>query len=81
MMEPRYGEIKASDIPDVVLDSGAHVKVSCGMVDGITGPVQNIIAEPEYIDIVVPPCSHLSYHIKDGYTAMAYILDGAACFD
>jgi len=51
MMAPRYREIKAEDIPEVVLDSGALVKVICGTVEGIRGPVQDIIAEPEYLDI------------------------------
>jgi quercetin 2,3-dioxygenase len=81
MMAPRYREIKAEDIPEVVLDSGARVRVICGIVEGIRGPVQDIIAEPEYLDITVPPRSRFQHRITDGYTALAYVLEGAAHFD
>ena len=80
MMAPRYREIKAEGIPEVVLDSGALVKVICGTVEGIRGPVQDIIAEPEYLDITVPPHSRLQHHVTDGHTALAYVLEGAARF-
>jgi redox-sensitive bicupin YhaK (pirin superfamily) len=77
MMTPRYRGIKAED---VVLDSGARVKVICGTVEGIRGPVQDIIAEPEYLDITVPPHSRFQHSVTDGYTALAYVLEGAAHF-
>ncbi|MGZ8874286.1 MAG: pirin family protein [Halobacteriota archaeon] len=80
MMAPRYREIKAEDIPEVVLDSGARVKVICGTVEGIRGPVRDIIAEPEYLDITVPPHSRFQHRVTDGYTALAYVLEGAARF-
>jgi redox-sensitive bicupin YhaK (pirin superfamily) len=81
MMAPRYRGIKAEDIPEVILDSGAHVKVICGTVDGIRGPVQDIIAEPEYLDITVPLHSRFQHRVTDGHTALAYVLKGAAHFD
>ncbi len=81
MTAPRYRGIEAKDIPEVVADSGARVHVICGTVDGVQGPVQDIIAEPEYLDIDVPPYSRLSHPVKDGYTAIAYVLEGTACFD
>jgi hypothetical protein len=81
MMAPRYRGINAEDIPEVVLYSGARVKVICGIVDGIRGPVHDIIAEPEYLDITVPPHSRFQHGVTDGHTALAYVLEGAAHFD
>lgn len=81
MMAPRYREIKAEAIPEVVLESGARVKVICGIVEGIRGPVQDIIAEPEYLDITVPPHSRLQHRVTDGYTGLAYVLEGVAHFE
>ena len=81
MMAPRYREIKADDIPEVVLNSGVRIKVICGTVEGIRGPVQDIIAEPEYLDITIPPHSRLQHRVIDGYTVLAYVLKGTAHFD
>ena len=80
MMSPRYRGIKAQDIPEAVLNSGARVKVICGTVDGMRGPVQDIIAEPEYLDISMLPHSSLTHGVKDGYTAIAYVIAGSARF-
>jgi redox-sensitive bicupin YhaK (pirin superfamily) len=81
MMSPRYREIKAQDIPEAVLNSGARVKVICGTVDGIRGPVQDVIAEPEYLDITMLPHSSLLHGVKDGHTVIAYVIAGSARFD
>ena len=40
MMDPRYRDIKSSQVPEVVTKSGAKVKVICGTVEGKTGPGQ-----------------------------------------
>src|SRR5512137_1526505 len=44
MMDPRYQEIQAEEIPLVTVPGGARVRVICGTIAGITGPVQDLMA-------------------------------------
>lgn len=81
MMAPRYQEVKSSQIPEVSLDSGARIKVVCGRVHGVSGPVRDIVTDPEYLDITVPAGSSFRHFIKKGHTALAYIIDGKGYFD
>src|SRR5512133_295404 len=55
MMPPRYRDVPAADIPEVELSSGVKVKVVSGKLNGVQGPVQDIIIEPELMDVTVTP--------------------------
>ena len=81
MMAPRYRDVKSSQIPEVTLDSGTKVKIISGRVNGVGGPVQGIVTEPEYLDVTVPADSLFQHTIKRGYSVFAYIIDGKASFD
>ena len=39
MMVPRYRDIKREDIPEIISIGGANVKIICGEIDGVKGPV------------------------------------------
>ena len=80
MMPPRYRDIKASDIKEVVLDSGAQVKVISGKFQGVRGPVIDIIIEPELLDVVLPAGMVFTHQVKNEHTVFAYILDGEGYF-
>jgi redox-sensitive bicupin YhaK (pirin superfamily) len=81
MMTPRYRDIKSSQIPEVTLDSGTKVKIICGQLNGISGPVKDIVTDPEYLDVTVPADSSFLHTIKRGHTAFAYVVDGNGYFD
>ena len=81
MMDPRYREIKQDQIPLVSLDDGVKVKVICGEIGGINGPVRDIVTEPEYLDITVPERCTFTHRVKAGSTAVAYVIDGQGYFD
>src|SRR5437764_13546425 len=55
MTKPRYQDIKAHDIPEVVDDDGTRVRIVCGKFWGKSGPVEGVAADPRYLDIFVPP--------------------------
>src|SRR6476660_3503712 len=55
MTDPRYQDVSAGDIPDVVDDDGTSVRVVCGSYGGKTGPVEGVAADPRYLDVSVPP--------------------------
>ncbi len=80
MMDPRYRDVTARTIPEVKLDNGALVRIICGRLKQSRGPVQDIVIDPEYLDITLPPHTELVYPVKKGYTVFAYVIDGKGYF-
>ena len=81
MMEPRYRGLTAGEIPEVRLADGVVVKVVCGRIGEVTGPVTDIVTEPEYLHVTVPAGAEFRHAIPDGHTAFAYVYDGKGYFD
>jgi len=81
MMPPRYRDITAAHIPEIVRDDGARIKIICGTVDGVAGPAADIVTDPTYLDIRVPPATRFTLPVPAGHTALAYVVEGKACFD
>src|ERR671918_266726 len=54
MTKPRYQDVAAAEVPEIVDDDGTRVRVVCGEFWGKRGPVDGIAAEPRYLDIFVP---------------------------
>jgi redox-sensitive bicupin YhaK (pirin superfamily) len=80
MIDPRYRDVKQADIPEVVLKSGAKVRIICGRVGRTRGPVRDIVTDPEYLDVTVPPGTAFSHPTASGHTVIAYVIDGQGCF-
>ncbi len=81
MMDPRYREVISRQIPEITLDSGVKVKIICGRVDKVSGPVKDIVTEPEYLEVSVPPKTSFTHPVKTGHTAFAYVIEGNGYFD
>ena len=82
MMDPRYRDVKSSNIPEVYLSGNkVKVKIVAGEINGVKGPVKDIITDPEYLDITISPNSEFIHIIKEGYNAIAYTIDGKGHFD
>ncbi|MFA6037805.1 MAG: pirin family protein [Legionellales bacterium] len=81
MMDPRYQGIKQEQIPVVKTPDGATIKVICGEVNGTPGPVQNIMIEPEYLDVYLPAGTSFTHTVKSDHTVFAYVIEGEAYFD
>jgi redox-sensitive bicupin YhaK (pirin superfamily) len=80
MTRPRYQEIRSSDIPQIELDGGAKIRVITGSIDGASGPVSGIAADPTYLDVSIPAHSQFKHQIDRDHTAFAYIFEGGATF-
>ena len=80
MMEPRYRDVKSTQIPEVSSGNGVKIKVICGLVDGTQGPVRDIITDPEYLDVSVPAGTNFTHPTKAGHTVLAYVIEGEARF-
>lgn len=80
MTAPRYQDVKGKDIPEIMDDDGTVVKVIIGSFWGKTGPVDGIAADPQYLDIYVPPGVKKSFKVDTYRRAFAYVFDGAGKF-
>jgi quercetin 2,3-dioxygenase len=76
MMDPRYRGLEAGDIPECRTDEGALVKVIAGRYRALTGPVRDIICEPEYLDVRVPAGNSFEHTIPKGHTVFIYAFEG-----
>ena len=80
MMDPRYRDVASDQIPDVTLPGGTVIKIICGEVSGVKGPVQDVVIEPEYLDVTVPAGSEFRHRTERGHTVFAYVIDGQGSF-
>ena len=80
MTEPRYQDIKAADIPEVVDDDGTRVRIVVGEFWGRKGPVEGVAADPRYLDISVPPGQQKRIAVDRTNNAFAYVFAGSGTF-
>jgi len=80
MMDPRYRDVKKEDIPEIEVN-GAKIKIICGEVNGTKGPVQDIVTEPEYLDVTVNSNSEFVHKVKKGHNVFTYVIQGEGYFD
>ena len=80
MTAPRYQEVTATDIPDIVDDDGTRVKVVVGNFWGKKGPVDGIAADPIYLDVSVPPNKRKTLPVETTRHAFAYVFAGSGSF-
>jgi redox-sensitive bicupin YhaK (pirin superfamily) len=76
MMDPRYQEITSSQIPEVTDSGGNRIKIICGQVNGVQGPVRDIVTDPEYLDVTVKPGGTFRHPTPQGHTVLAYVIEG-----
>jgi redox-sensitive bicupin YhaK (pirin superfamily) len=76
MTRPRYQDVPAARIPEVVRPDGTRVRVVAGLVDGVPGAVREIAAEPGYLDVALPPGATFEQPVPRGHTALAYVYQG-----
>jgi hypothetical protein len=78
MTRPRYQDVPAGRIPVVKRADGVEVRVVAGEVEGVQGAVREIFAEPEYLDVAMPPGRTFEQPVPRGHTALAYVFQGEA---
>jgi len=81
MMDPRYRDITKEQIPEVIVNDSVKVKIICGEVNGVRGPVQDIVTDPEYLDVSIEPNSEFIHSIDNTHNIFAYVIEGEGIFD
>jgi redox-sensitive bicupin YhaK (pirin superfamily) len=80
MMPPRYQEVRAASIPEIVGEDNVMVRVIAGLVNGTRGAVTEIAAHPSYLDVFMPASGAFAQPIERGHAAFAYVFEGRATF-
>jgi redox-sensitive bicupin YhaK (pirin superfamily) len=80
MTAPRYQDIKAADIPEVVEDDGTRIRIVVGDFAGKKGTVEGVAADPRYLDISVPPGRQKRIAVDRASHAFAYVFAGSGTF-
>jgi len=80
MTAPRYQDVASGEIPEITDDDGTQVRVLCGTFWGQTGPVDGIAADPQYLDISLPPNTKRTLPVETTRHAFAYVFSGDGRF-
>ncbi|HET6370176.1 MAG TPA: pirin family protein [Nitrospiria bacterium] len=81
MIDPRYQSISPDQIPEVGLNREVKAKVISGTANGVSGPVRDVVIDPEYLDVTVGPETVYEHPVKEGHTAFCYVIEGEGTFD
>lgn len=79
--EPRYRDLRASEIPVVEVDDGkVKVKVISGQSHGVDS-VKELAYTPVWIlDVEIKPGGKIAQPLPKGWNAFAYVMEGQAMF-
>jgi quercetin 2,3-dioxygenase len=69
-----------AQIPLAELASGVKVRVICGETAGVRGPITDVVIDPQYFDVDVPPETELLFPTPPGHTVLVYVIAGEATF-
>jgi redox-sensitive bicupin YhaK (pirin superfamily) len=72
MVEPRYQDIPASDIPETRVGDNVAVRVIAGELNGVQGPVAGIATEPFYFDVRCESKAELRLPAPEGHNVFVY---------
>lgn len=77
MDAPAYQEFDATRIPVEERDGGVSVRVIAGTTDrGTTGPVEQPLTEPVYLDVSLPAGTHFTEHLPEAHNAFVFGIEG-----
>jgi len=80
MMKPRYQNIISSAIPEISTKENCKIRVICGTFDGTRGPVTDIITNPSFFDVSIPPQTDFILPNNPGYTVFCYVIGCSGYF-
>ncbi len=75
MMSPRYQEIKSGEIP-LVKGDGIEVRVIAGVHMDVTGPVQDLMVSPTYLDVTLGERAPFVFPTHEDDTFFVYVFKG-----
>jgi len=77
MIAPRYQNISANEVPEIIRADGTRIRVVTGTVDGVSGPVSGISVAPTYLDVSIPAGVTFTHPVEHGRAVFTYVFAGA----
>ena len=74
---PRYQDIPAADVPEVVVADGVTAKVIAGTLADTTGPVSGVATEPLYYDLTFEGRAEVHLPTPDAHNVFVYVFEGS----
>jgi len=81
MMEPRYRDINADDVPVLEPEIGVVVKLIAGGLGDAQGPVRDLVVDVRFMDVSLEAGRRYQPELRRGQTAFAYVFEGEGTFD
>lgn len=81
MIDPRYRDIQAGQIPTVTVKKNVNIKIICGEVNGVIGPVRDLVVDVTYLDVTLAADTNFEHPVKKGHKVFAYVIEGNGYFD
>ncbi len=76
MTAPQYRDLPSDTIPEISPHDGLRIRVIAGEVAGVRGPVDDVVVEPEYLDVTLEPDADFEHPTLPDRTAFAYAIEG-----
>jgi quercetin 2,3-dioxygenase len=80
MMDPRYRDVTSDKVVEVSPTKNVKIKIIAGEINGLKGPVQDVVTNPEYLDITLEPGTIFERQTPRTHTVFAYVIDGAGAY-
>ena len=80
MRDPRYRDVKASQVPEIDAGTGVRVRIVAGEIGGTRGPIRDVVTDPEYLDVTVAPGTEFVHATTPGHRVFAYVIEGSIRF-
>jgi quercetin 2,3-dioxygenase len=79
MTAPKYRDFTSSDMP-VIEESSSIVRTIAGDFKGTKGPMEDITAQPTYLDVTIQSSGSFNYETSPENTLFIYIIHGSITF-
>jgi redox-sensitive bicupin YhaK (pirin superfamily) len=76
MVDPRYQDIPASDVPETGVGENVTARVIAGEINGITGPVSGVATEPFYFDVRCDGPAEVRLPTPESHNVFIYPYEG-----
>lgn len=81
MVPPKYRDITADKVPEVQVQNGVRIKVIAGNIEGVSGPMDDIVIDPQFFDCTLPAGKTFIHQVDPSYTAFIYVICGNGITD